>query len=359
MIRAEKIGLVLCGGAAKGAYQIGCWKALRDAGISQFAVISGTSVGALNAVLIAMGDVEVATKLWVELSLDQILLNPGGRVRNYLFAALWTLRAGFAFLQTLNRRESAKVASLWLSQWGHLGSNRPLSRSIRKYVSVDKLRGSEAKVFSTESLLDHEYDPYTARSNYVPYHIGGGHVDYDEVLDESLPTPFLRWRPHVTEITSLPNDNDVVLALLRSANLPGLFRRRLLGNKPSIDGFLADNVPIYPVLRESCDLIIVIYLDEGAVPPTPKQLENLVAEEHFRREIRLRLSEAEAHELYQQFCRTGFPDRPEPPFSTTKSKFIFIRPSSSLGDRLDFSRAQERIDLGAKDTRTALLTGQF
>lgn len=40
----KEYGLVLEGGGAKGAYQIGAWKALREAGV-KLKGIAGTSVG--------------------------------------------------------------------------------------------------------------------------------------------------------------------------------------------------------------------------------------------------------------------------------------------------------------------------
>ena len=42
--------LVLSGGGAKGSYQLGVWKALRELNI-KFDIITGTSVGALNGAL--------------------------------------------------------------------------------------------------------------------------------------------------------------------------------------------------------------------------------------------------------------------------------------------------------------------
>ena len=52
-----KIGLVLAGGGARGAYQIGIWKALRELNIDKhISVVSGTSIGALNAILFMQGD---------------------------------------------------------------------------------------------------------------------------------------------------------------------------------------------------------------------------------------------------------------------------------------------------------------
>ena len=45
----KEYGLVLDGGGARGAYQIGAWTALEEAGVKVCAV-AGTSVGALNGI---------------------------------------------------------------------------------------------------------------------------------------------------------------------------------------------------------------------------------------------------------------------------------------------------------------------
>ena len=55
----KEYGIVLDGGGARGAYQIGAWKALKEAGVKVCAV-AGTSVGALNGAMICMDDVEKA-----------------------------------------------------------------------------------------------------------------------------------------------------------------------------------------------------------------------------------------------------------------------------------------------------------
>lgn len=65
-------GLVLGGGGARGAYQIGVWKALLEKNI-QFEVITGTSVGGLNGALIAQGDYNQALALWEEIETDKVL----------------------------------------------------------------------------------------------------------------------------------------------------------------------------------------------------------------------------------------------------------------------------------------------
>ena len=53
----KEYGLVFDGGGARGAYQIGAWRALSEAGVKVSAV-AGTSVGALNGALVCMGDLE-------------------------------------------------------------------------------------------------------------------------------------------------------------------------------------------------------------------------------------------------------------------------------------------------------------
>ena len=50
-------GLILAGGGAKGAYQIGAWKAMRELNI-EFEAIAGASVGAINGAMIAQGDLD-------------------------------------------------------------------------------------------------------------------------------------------------------------------------------------------------------------------------------------------------------------------------------------------------------------
>ena len=68
----KEYGLVLEGGGAKGAYQIGAWKALKEAGI-HVKGIAGTSVGALNGALIAMDDFEKAERIWETIRYSRVM----------------------------------------------------------------------------------------------------------------------------------------------------------------------------------------------------------------------------------------------------------------------------------------------
>ena len=69
---SRSYALALEGGGAKGAYQIGAWKALREAGVKIDAV-AGTSVGALNGSLIVMDDLEKAENIWENIRYSQVM----------------------------------------------------------------------------------------------------------------------------------------------------------------------------------------------------------------------------------------------------------------------------------------------
>ncbi len=64
--------LVLAGGGARGVYQIGVWKALRELNILPTMAV-GTSIGAINGALIAQNDFEIACEVWQSITLEKVL----------------------------------------------------------------------------------------------------------------------------------------------------------------------------------------------------------------------------------------------------------------------------------------------
>lgn len=68
----KEYGIVLEGGGAKGAYQIGAWKALREAGV-RIKGIAGASVGSLNGALICMDDLEKAEDIWKNIEYSRVM----------------------------------------------------------------------------------------------------------------------------------------------------------------------------------------------------------------------------------------------------------------------------------------------
>lgn len=121
----KKYGLVLEGGGAKGAFQIGAYKALKEAGVS-IKGVAGVSVGALNGALICMDDLENAVKIWKEIRYGTVM-----NVNENFKGELYRVFKDRGFDIT------------------------PLKELIHKVVDEDKIRNSECELFvSTFSLTD-------------------------------------------------------------------------------------------------------------------------------------------------------------------------------------------------------------
>ncbi len=67
-----KRAIVLAGGGAKGAYQMGFWRAIRELGID-YQIVTGSSVGALNAALMASGNFEGGLEMWESITTADII----------------------------------------------------------------------------------------------------------------------------------------------------------------------------------------------------------------------------------------------------------------------------------------------
>lgn len=66
-----KTAVVLSGGGAKGSYQLGVWKALRELHI-KYDIVTGTSIGAINGVLMCEKSYFKAKRIWHKLNLEYL-----------------------------------------------------------------------------------------------------------------------------------------------------------------------------------------------------------------------------------------------------------------------------------------------
>jgi NTE family protein len=69
---SKTYAIALEGGGAKGAYEIGVWKALEEEGI-RFNAVSGTSVGALNGAFFAMRNLARAESVWDDIRFSRVM----------------------------------------------------------------------------------------------------------------------------------------------------------------------------------------------------------------------------------------------------------------------------------------------
>ena len=73
--QGEPVGLVLNGGGGKGAYQIGAFRAIREAGLDKLVTaVAGTSVGALNMCLFNYDDGTVGEDIWTHIAPEYIIV---------------------------------------------------------------------------------------------------------------------------------------------------------------------------------------------------------------------------------------------------------------------------------------------
>ncbi len=202
----KEYGIVLEGGGAKGAYQVGAWAALLEAGI-KIKGIAGTSVGALNGALMCMDDLREAEKLWDNISWSQVMdiddtLIEQWKARDFSSLSLHELLA--------EGKRILKDRGLDIT---------PLKQLIERTIDEDKIFQSDKEFFvSTISLSD--------RKPLI--------VNMKEVAEGEM--------------------KDMLLA---SAYLPG-FKRERLGGKLYADGGGANNVPVDVLADRGYKDIIVI-----------------------------------------------------------------------------------------------------
>lgn len=138
----KEYGLVLEGGGAKGAYQIGAWKALREAGV-KIKGVAGTSVGALNGALICMDDVEKAERLWNTISYSKVM-----DVDDAQMANLFDKERDPDLI-----KEALKDTFRMLADGGT--DITPLRRLIEENIDEEKIRSNSTEFFAcTYSLTD-------------------------------------------------------------------------------------------------------------------------------------------------------------------------------------------------------------
>ncbi len=220
----KEYSLVLDGGGARGAYQIGAWKALVEAGVKINAV-AGTSVGALNGALICMGDVELAEKIWYDITYSDVM-----DVDDAWMEGLFDKETSF--------REIVSEIKRYLSEGGV--DITPLRELIHENVDEKKIRESGMEfcllTFSVSQMKELDISIHD-----IP----------EGMLDDFL---------------------------LASAYLVG-FKNEKLHGQTYIDGGVINNVPTNSLIERGYENIIQICIYGPGRRPKVKRTENTVLHE--------------------------------------------------------------------------------
>ncbi|MBE6771268.1 MAG: patatin-like phospholipase family protein [Ruminococcaceae bacterium] len=197
----KEYGLVLAGGGAKGVYQLGAWKAMRELGVN-FSAVAGVSIGSINGALIAADCYEEAEQLWQCASVDR-----GVRIAKDLKDPenLFSLRNATVLFKEIVRNGGIDAS--------------PTKELLLQFIDEKKVRESNVKFGMVTFSL----------SEFAPL----------EIFLDKIP------------------DGELVDYLLASSKVPGVSKIGPEGER-YLDGGVYDNAPIGLLRKNGFNRIIVV-----------------------------------------------------------------------------------------------------
>ena len=245
MNSSPKIGLMLPGGGARGSYQVGVLKGIleiipKDTNI--FPIITGTSAGAINAVVLAsyahdlrLG-VQRLENFWTGLHCDDV----------YRTDAL-----------VITKTMAKVIGSMLFSKLGvkapqSLLDNTPLKELLTRELHLSQIQQAiDDGLLQGLSITASSYDTSVAKSFYQ------AHADIHA------------WNR--TRRIGIP-EKITVEHILASAALPFLFPAQLIGKEYYGDGGLRMSAPLSNAIHLGAEKIMVIGTRDENPIPTPTQV---------------------------------------------------------------------------------------
>ena len=218
-----KVGVVLCGGGAKGFAQIRILKALDEAGVP-IDYIGGTSIGSIIGALYAVGyDPDTIEKLVREQNWNRVLYDQ--------------------FPETL----------------------MPIDKKLneRNYLATFPIKNGKVKVKS--SFVEGVYVNLLLSRLMLP---ASGIHDY-----KKLPVPFYCIATDVEHACQYEMDSgDLSRSVRASMSIPFLFQPVSIDGRLLIDGGMVNNFPVRNMKEHGADIIIGIDLEDESIPAS--QIDN-------------------------------------------------------------------------------------
>ncbi len=197
----KEYGLVLAGGGAKGAYQLGAWKAMKELNI-KFSAVAGVSIGAINGAFIASDCYEGAIEFWRSASVDR-----GVKIAKELKDPenLFSFRNIPALVKEIVRNGGIDAS--------------PTKEFLSEYISEENVRKSDMKFGMVTFQL----------SEFAPL----------EIFIDKIP------------------EGELIDYLLASSKVPGVSKIGPEGER-YLDGGVYDNAPIGFLRKNGYNRIIVV-----------------------------------------------------------------------------------------------------
>ena len=201
-----KTAIVLSGGGAKGAYELGVWKAFRKLGIT-YDIVVGTSIGALNAAMMVQNDYYKCLKLW--------------------------------YFMNYNYVSNMEIKGKYNTKTG--------KKEILSKYAKGALKGG-LEMDGLEKVIDYAIDYNKFFKSKINYGL--------------VTTYFPSFKGKYVTKDKL-NDNNLKSYLMATASCFPAFKPYKINNNYYIDGGYTDNLPIKMALDMGADKIIAV--DMGAV----------------------------------------------------------------------------------------------
>jgi len=208
-----KRALVFSGGGSKGAYQYGAWKALREMEMD-FDIVTGTSIGAINAALYAQDNFYAAGVIWHEMDISDVMVN-GIVLDNNLKILIDQRKNVIPFLKSYIGSKGADIT--------------PFIKTIETYTDEERFFDSKIDF----GLVTVKYPGITPV----------------EILKKDIEPGFLyRW-------------------VVASCSCFPIFPVYDIDGQGYIDGGYYDNLPIATAFRMGADSVVAVDLNHNAAHP--------------------------------------------------------------------------------------------
>ena len=248
-IPEREYGLVLSGGGAKGAFEIGVWRWLERTGlIRKIKGISGTSVGALNSILFSCTDLEEAEEIWRSIRQDDLTHVNRESLKRAAQAVLKTMT-----LTALNPASLSMIVKDWLPLVGETFFTQKKLNEIADRVLEDSFP-EDRIVFSClarQSLQEQTEPPaelFLGTFHNADYYCLNG-----------------RKKGEISRI------------VLASAALPLVYGSIRINHFEYRDGGCRDNTPYMPLVKSGFKKLIVVHLAERKrEDPVVEMVENSI-----------------------------------------------------------------------------------
>ena len=229
----KKIGLVLPGGGARAAYQVGVLKAISELipDSNPFSIISGTSAGAINASLLASRSqslkesVEVLSGVWCNFKTNKVYRTETTVMLKSIFQWLLTVSSGGVLAKNPKS----------------LLDNSPLRQLLEDTINLEEIKNNIDKgnlgAFAITAAS------YSSKKSVTFFQSDEDDIDWERFLRVGVKTDIL------------------IDHLMASIALPLIFPAVKINNEYFGDGAMRQATPLSPAIRLGAEKLLIINTD--------------------------------------------------------------------------------------------------